>query len=93
MGVRDTARFYPIDGQQYPSVTTVLGIIDKSGPLMGWAVKEERRAFEAALLEVLSHDGARRSTGSARWPMRSRASKPPRRSGRMRCWSAPPPMR
>jgi hypothetical protein len=59
MGVRDTARFYPIDGQQYPSVTTVLGIIDKSGPLMGWAVKEERRAFEATLLEVLSHDGAR----------------------------------
>lgn len=28
------------DGIVYPSVTEVLGIMDKSGPLIGWAVKE-----------------------------------------------------
>jgi hypothetical protein len=33
---RDSARFYTIEGQTYPSVTTFLGVIDKSGPLMGW---------------------------------------------------------
>ena len=30
---------YFLDGEQIPSVTTILGVIDKSGPLMAWAVK------------------------------------------------------
>jgi len=33
-------RIYKLEGiGEFPSVTTVLGQIDKSGPLMGWAVK------------------------------------------------------
>jgi len=54
----DRARFYTIDGQQWPSVTTVLDIIAR--PALGpWYAKEERRYFEAAMLEVLSKPGAR----------------------------------
>jgi hypothetical protein len=30
---------YYINEEQYPSVTTILGVIDKSAALMGWAVK------------------------------------------------------
>lgn len=62
-GFRDDARFYPVDHLipkgQFPSVTTVLGIIDKSGPLMGWAVKEARKEFETGLLDVLTRPGAK----------------------------------
>src|SRR6202022_3345811 len=47
-----------IDGYRLPSVTTVLDIIAK--PALGpWYAKEERRYFEAAMLEVLSRPGAR----------------------------------
>jgi hypothetical protein len=54
----DRARFYTIGGQQWPSVTTILDIIAK--PALGpWYAKEERRYFEAAMLEVLSKPGAR----------------------------------
>jgi len=54
----DRARFYTIDGQHWPSVTTILDIIAK--PALGpWYAKEERRYFEAAMLEVLSKPGAR----------------------------------
>src|SRR5258707_10400234 len=54
----DRARFYTIDGQHWPSVTTILDIIAK--PALGpWYAKEERRYFEAAMLEVLSRPGAR----------------------------------
>lgn len=47
------ARFYPIEGRQLPSVTTVLGVLDKPA-LLHWAVNMERRAFETALLNVLA---------------------------------------
>src|SRR6266849_4631583 len=51
-------RFYVIDGQSLPSVTTVLEIIAK--PALGpWYAKEERRYFETAMLEVLTRPGAR----------------------------------
>ncbi len=51
-------RFYTIDGQRLPSVTTILDIIAK--PALGpWYAKEERRYFETAMLEVLSRPGAR----------------------------------
>src|SRR5262245_46757286 len=54
----DRARFYEIDGHRLPSVTTVLEVIAK--PALGpWYAKEERRYFEAAMLEVLSRPGAR----------------------------------
>src|SRR6266446_2825149 len=54
----DRARFYTIDGQHWPSVTTILDIIAK--PALGpWYAKEERRYFETAMLEVLSRPGAR----------------------------------
>jgi hypothetical protein len=51
-------RFYTIEGQRLPSVTTVLDIIAK--PALGpWYAKQERRYFETAMLEVLSRPGAR----------------------------------
>jgi len=53
-------RFYTIEGQRLPSVTTILDIIAK--PALGpWYAKEERRYFETAMLEVLSRPGARDS--------------------------------
>jgi len=49
----DGARFYPIEGHRYPSVTTILDIIHK--PALGpWYAKEERRVFCDAMLEVLT---------------------------------------
>src|SRR3989454_5959068 len=52
------ARFYTIAGRQLPSVTTILDVIAK--PALGpWYAKEERRYFEAAMLEVLARPGAR----------------------------------
>ncbi len=54
----DRARFYTIRGKQWPSVTTVLNVIAK--PALGpWYAREERRYFEAAMLEVLAKPGAR----------------------------------
>jgi hypothetical protein len=54
----DRSRFYRIAGSDLPSVTTVLEVIAK--PALGpWYAKEERRYFEAAMLEVLSKPGAR----------------------------------
>lgn len=53
----DNARFYEIGGKQFPSVTTILSIIDRSGPLVGWAVREERTRLRGALLEVLARPG------------------------------------
>ncbi len=54
----DRSRFYRIEGVDLPSVTTVLDVIAK--PALGpWYAKEERRYFEAAMLEVLSKPGAR----------------------------------
>ena len=51
--------FYELDHDgvrlTMPRVTSILSVIDKSGPLMGWAVGCERRAFEQALSEVLTH--------------------------------------
>jgi len=49
----DRARFYDIAGDRWPSVTTILDVIDKPG-LMYWAANEERKAFETAMLTVLS---------------------------------------
>jgi hypothetical protein len=50
---RDQARFYSIDGRRLPSVTTILSVIAK--PALGpWYAREERRAFETAMLEVAS---------------------------------------
>jgi len=52
------ARFYTIHGRQLPSVTTILDVI--ANPALGpWYAKEERRYFEAAMLEVLARPGAR----------------------------------
>jgi hypothetical protein len=49
----DRARMYTIAGDTWPSVTTILDVIDKPG-LMYWAANEERKAFETAMLNVLS---------------------------------------
>jgi hypothetical protein len=51
--LRDAARFYSVDGRRLPSVTTILSVIAK--PALGpWYAREERRAFETAMLEVAS---------------------------------------
>lgn len=54
----DRARFYSVDGVEYPSVTTILDVLDKPA-LMWWAANMERRAMETALLDVLTGTGAR----------------------------------
>ena len=54
----DRARFYRIEGRDLPSVTTVLDIVAKPG-LAPWYAQQERRWFEAAMLEVLAKPGAR----------------------------------
>lgn len=52
---RDSARFYDLDEDiQYPSVTTILGVIAKPG-LMYWAASVERKAILAAVGDVLSN--------------------------------------
>lgn len=53
MAFKDEARFYTIAGTQYPSVTTILSILDKPA-LRVWYAKMERQAFETAILAVLS---------------------------------------
>lgn len=43
MAFKDEARFYKIDGEQYPSVTTILRCLDKPA-LVPWASKLQREA-------------------------------------------------
>lgn len=54
MAFADRARFYEIERVKYPSVTTILGVIDKSGPLMHWAANQERAAFTEAAQQMLA---------------------------------------
>jgi len=52
---RDSARFYDLaEDVQYPSVTTILGVIAKPG-LMYWAANVERAAILAAVGDALSN--------------------------------------
>lgn len=44
MITRDAAHRYTYEGITYPGVTTILGVLDKSGPLMGWAARETATA-------------------------------------------------
>lgn len=46
MITRDAAHNYFYEGRQYPGVTGILSVLDKSGALMGWAA---RQTAEAAL--------------------------------------------
>ena len=39
---KKSGRWYDVDGTDYVSVTNVTGVIDKSGPLVGWATNLER---------------------------------------------------
>jgi hypothetical protein len=39
MEASSMSRAYGIDGIEYPSVTTILGVLDKGEALLGWAVK------------------------------------------------------
>jgi len=38
----ESTHTYRLDGEELPGVTSVTGVIDKSGPLMWWAVNEAR---------------------------------------------------
>jgi len=68
----DEKHRYDVNGERFPSITTVLRVIDKSAPLMAWAVKEtlEGRDYKETrdtaatrgtsvhdALEVLARDG------------------------------------
>jgi hypothetical protein len=46
-------RYYEVNGQRYPSVTTCISILNKPA-LLHWAVNQERKAFQEAMLEVLT---------------------------------------
>jgi genome maintenance exonuclease 1 len=51
MAVKDEARFYKIHGYEWPSVTTVLQVVNK--PALGpWYAKQERQAFETAMVNL-----------------------------------------
>jgi len=52
MITRDAAHRYTYEGVQYPGVTTILGCLDKSGPLMGWAARETATAAVRMLDEL-----------------------------------------
>lgn len=50
---RTADHVYSFEGKQYPSVTTILKVVDKSGPLMAWAARE---TAEAALGMMTGED-------------------------------------
>lgn len=52
MAFKDRARFYPINGEQYPSVTTILQSVSKGEGLYQWFAKQERVAFETAMVNL-----------------------------------------
>ena len=47
---------YVKDGRTFVRVTSAIGIIDKSGPLMHWAAKTERAAIVGRLQDILKGD-------------------------------------
>lgn len=57
-GYADRARFYTVNGHDLPSVTTILGCLNKPG-LVFWAAKVERQAAETAILQILTQPGAK----------------------------------
>ena len=57
MQERQRGHWYYVEGEgeehaPMPSVTTTLGVIDKSAPLMGWARKQAMEAMESVLLKA-----------------------------------------
>jgi hypothetical protein len=51
MAFKDEARFYKLNGEEYPSVTTALSVVNK--PALGpWFAKQERVAFETAMVNL-----------------------------------------
>lgn len=61
---RSSDHRYTFDGVTYPGVTSILKVIDKSGPLMGWAARQTALAAVAlaselpALIEAVGEEGA-----------------------------------
>lgn len=50
----ETHPIIPPELGKLPSVTTVVGLLDKSAPLVHWAVNKEREYLHQALMEVLT---------------------------------------
>ena len=46
---RSADHFYTYEDERYPGVTGILSILDKSGPLMGWAAKMTAEAAVESL--------------------------------------------
>jgi hypothetical protein len=53
MAFKDEARFYKIDGESYPSVTTIIKCLDKPA-LVPWASKMQREADALTAMEAAS---------------------------------------
>ena len=66
---------YTFEGRTYPGVTSILGMLDKSGPLVGWAKRKTAEIFLAnmtttipGLLESVGPEGVIRAmTSGADW--------------------------
>ncbi len=50
------SNIYLIDGVEYPAVTSILALKDKSGPLMGWAVKMAIEEADRGIREFIDKD-------------------------------------
>lgn len=48
---------YTYEGQTYPGVTGILKVLDKSGPLMGWAARQTAEAAAALISEYTATGG------------------------------------
>lgn len=62
---RSADHHYTYEGKTYPGVTGILGVLDKSGPLMSWASKETAKAAIklgpdglTKLIDTVGEDGA-----------------------------------
>ena len=71
---RSADHHYTYEGQTYPGATSILSVLDKSGPLMAWASRETANAAirMAAdlpkLIETVGEDGARKAlTAKSGW--------------------------
>ena len=67
---------YTYEGVTYPGVTSILGVLDKSGPLMAWAARQTAEAAVLmqrddafrTLLDTVGNEGAIRAlTDRSRW--------------------------
>jgi hypothetical protein len=52
----DDSHTYNLDGVEIPSSSDITGVLDKSGPLMGWAVKETAKSMREQFKPDTAYD-------------------------------------